>query len=85
MPYKIILSENATLQLEGLDKTVADRIVKKLKSIAGNPQRAFVSLAGSKELKLRVGDYRLIAVILHDEETALIINIGHRKNIYKKR
>ena len=84
MPYKIILSENATLQLEGFDKTVAGRIVKKLKSVAGNPQRAFVSLAGSKELKLRVGDYRLIAIILRDEETILITNIGHRKNIYKK-
>ncbi|HUC39094.1 MAG TPA: type II toxin-antitoxin system RelE/ParE family toxin [Candidatus Acidoferrum sp.] len=85
MPYKIVLSENATLELEKFDKVVANRIVRKLKSISGNPQRAFVSLAGSKELKLRVGDYRVIAIMLHEEETILITAIGHRKNVYKRR
>ncbi len=85
MLYKIVLSENAALDLEDLDKAVESRIIRKLKSVAGNPQHAFVRLAGSKEQKLRVGDYRVIAAILPQEKAVLITAIGHRKNIYKRR
>lgn len=84
MPYRVILSEEAASQLEALNKVMAERIVKKLKNIADNPARSFERLSGRKELKLRVGDYRILAIITHDENTIFIITLGHRRGIYKK-
>lgn len=84
IPYKIILSESASIQLEKLDKGTAARIVRKLKSVSDDPQRAFVKLSGSNDFKLRVGDYRIIAIMLKEEKMVLVIAIGHRKNVYQK-
>ncbi len=33
--------------------------------------------------KLRVGDYRIIVNILHNENMIFVRAMGHRKNIYK--
>lgn len=84
MPYKIIFSDNALSELERLDKTAQKRIIKKLKTIGNNPSRGMSQLSGRKELKIRVGDYRILAIISHSEETILIIAMGHRKDVYKK-
>lgn len=35
--------------------------------------------------KLRLGDYRVIYEILHDEQTLVIHAIGHRREIYRRR
>ncbi|MFZ2372956.1 MAG: type II toxin-antitoxin system RelE/ParE family toxin, partial [Trichococcus flocculiformis] len=37
----------------------------------------------SGEWRYRIGDYRLIADINDDTITILILEIGHRKDIYK--
>lgn len=85
MAYKIVFSEGAASQLEGINIASRNRIIKKLRSIAENPQRTFERLSGRKESKLRVGDYRLIAIIMHDEKVVFIIAIGHRREVYKRR
>ncbi|MCL5430252.1 MAG: type II toxin-antitoxin system RelE/ParE family toxin [Candidatus Marsarchaeota archaeon] len=84
MPYKIILSEEAAAQLEKLDREHAMRIFNKLKAARDNPRRTFEGLSGRKELKLRVGDYRVLAMVMHKENTIFIITIGHRRDVYKK-
>ncbi|HUY69994.1 MAG TPA: type II toxin-antitoxin system RelE/ParE family toxin [Candidatus Baltobacteraceae bacterium] len=84
MPYKIVFSDSADAQLKRLDRVYATRIARKLRSIAGNPQLALRKLSGREELKLRVGDYRLLIIILHDENMLLIVAIGHRSDVYKK-
>lgn len=82
MPYKIIFSEGAGTQLKRLDRTSAARIIKKLESIAENPNRFMARLENREELKLRIGDYRLIAMVLPKENTIFIIAAGHRRDIY---
>ena len=85
MAYKIIFSEDAASQLEEINIASRNKIIKKLRSIAENPQRTFERLSGRKESELRVGDYRLIAIIMHDEKVVFIIAIGHRREVYKRR
>ena len=34
--------------------------------------------------KFRIGDYRVIYEIVHDEKTIVIHAIGHRREIYRK-
>ena len=78
----------ATRELERLDKPVARRIVERINWLAANmedlrPEPYTGDLAGL--YKLRAGDYRVIYELLHDENTLVIHQIGHRREIYRKR
>ncbi len=84
MPWKISWSSDAYRFLTDLQKTDAQRIVKKLEQAAENPQHFLEELAGHDDYKLRVGDYRLVVLLLHNENTIFIEKIGHRKNVYKR-
>lgn len=89
MKYKILFEKNADKQLKKLDKTqqrlIVNWIIKNLENT--NDPRVFgKALKGNLKdyWRYRVGNYRIIAEINDDEVKILIIEIGHRKNIYKK-
>lgn len=83
MAFKLIFSEEALFQLKKLDNQIVSRLLEKLESTVDNPTRFFERLAGRDEYKLRIGDYRIIARILQDDNAIFIMALGHRKNIYK--
>ena len=80
----IVWSQTAIKDIARLEKGIAKRIVSKIETAATNPNHFFERLTGIEELKLRVGDYRVIAQILGGGESIIIERIGHRKNIYKE-
>ena len=84
MTYRFVFSEEALSQLRRLDNNTVGRLLSKLESSANNPARFFERLAGREEYKMRVGDYRIIARVLHSEKRVFIMSLGHRKSIYKK-
>ncbi len=85
--YHIRILEEASRELARLDKPVGRRIVErinwlseKLNDIRPEPLRG--DLIGL--YKFRIGDYRVIYEIVHDEKTIVIHAIGHRREIYRK-
>ena len=89
MKYKILFDRNADKQLKKIDKTqqriMVNWITKNLENT--NDPRVFgKALKGNLKdyWRYRIGDYRIIAEINDDEVKILIIEIGHRKDIYKK-
>ncbi len=86
--YRLRIIPTATRELERLDKLVARRIAERINWLAANlddvrPEPYKGDLAGL--YKFRVGDYRVIYQILHDEQTIVIHQVGHRGEIYRKR
>ena len=81
--YEVIISDKAERQLKKLDKDIRERILKSLERSRIRPGHFFERLVGEKSYKLRVGNYRVIADIYENELRILVIEIGHRKNIYK--
>ena len=80
--FSMEYSEESLSQLKNFDKIAIKRIIKKIESTKGNPQKFFKKLTGRPEYKLRVGDYRIIAQIELDKRAIFIRSIGHRKNVY---
>ena len=85
--YNIRILEEASRELAHLDKPVGRRIVErinwlseKLSDIRPEPLKG--DLIGL--YKFRIGDYRVIYEIIHDEKTIVIHAIGHRREIYRK-
>ena len=85
--YNIRILEEASRELARLDKPIGRRIVErinwlseKLNDIRPEPLRG--DLIGL--YKFRIGDYRVIYEIIHNEKTIVIHAIGHRREIYRK-
>ncbi|MBI2670759.1 type II toxin-antitoxin system RelE/ParE family toxin [Candidatus Woesearchaeota archaeon] len=82
--YDIVFTNKAEREFKKLEKNIQERIVSSLERCRLRPESHFERLVGDKGFKLRVGDYRVIADIIHDKIIILILKVGHRKNIYDK-
>ena len=84
MNYKITFSYFADKQLDKLPKEVQKRIISTLKRCKIRPYPHVKKLVSSKYFRLRVGDYRVILDIIDNMLIIHVIELGHRKKIYKK-
>ena len=86
--FKVTFESNAQKTLKKMDRYQAQIIlswIKKNLVDTENPRQRGKGLVAnhSGEWRYRIGDYRLIADINDDTITILILEIGHRKDIYK--
>ena len=80
---KIEWTEAATKDLEKLDITVAQRVLKKIGGLSDNfgriiPEPLDGEFKGA--FKIRIGDWRVIYTV--ESQTLVIQFIGHRREIY---
>lgn len=87
MKYKIVFSDRALKQLKKIDKHISALIIGWLgKNIEGseNPRAHGKGLVENKsgQWRYRIGDYRVICEILDNEVVVLVLEVGHRREIY---
>lgn len=87
MQYKVIFTERAKKQLKKLDKHIAALIIGWLeKNIQNceNPRLHGKGLVENKsgQWRYRIGDYRVICEIQDKEIIVLVLEVGHRRDIY---
>lgn len=85
--YSVVFADKARKTLKKLDPNVSKLILAWIrKNLEGcsDPRKHGKVLVGdhSGQWRYRIGDYRLIAEIQDEEIIILVLNIGHRKNIY---
>lgn len=83
MTYGVIFLPPAMKQFEKLEKPVQERILAALERIKVRPYDYVKRLAGRPYYRLRIGDYRVIIDIKSELLLILVIEVGHRKSIYK--
>lgn len=88
MIYKVEFTKKAKKDIDKLDsytRTIILKWIKKHLFNVENPRFDGKALKGDKAdyWRYRVGDYRIIAEIHDDKLIILLIEIGHRKEIYK--
>lgn len=86
--YKVVFTKSALKQLKKLDKATAALILGWIrKNLEGceNPRIHGKGLTANRsgQWRYRVGDYRIIAEINDTEIIILVVNVGHRSDIYK--
>lgn len=88
MKYKVEFSDKALKFLKKTDKSTAkillSWITKNLQDCE-NPRVHGTGLTSNRigQWRYRVGDYRIIADIQEEKVIILILEIGHRRNIYE--
>jgi len=86
LAYKGIWHEETLKDLKNLDRTTAKKIVAKVKNyLIQDPVKLGLLLKGTLKglYRYRIGDYRIIYVIDQAEKKIIILNVNHRKKIYK--
>mgnify|MGYP001123941213 CR=1 FL=1 len=88
MMYRVGLSENAIKTLKNMDKQITTMIFAWIsKNLDGceSPRVHGKGLITDKKgvWRYRVGHYRLLAHIFDDRLIILIVDAGHRRDIYK--
>ena len=87
MKYKVEFTQRALKDLKKLDRQTAALIlgwVRKNLEDCENPRLHGKGLTSNRsgQWRYRVGDYRLLAEIEDDKIIILILNVGHRRDIY---
>lgn len=85
MTYVVVFSDFADKQLSKLSLDIQNRIISTIKRCQIRPHSHVKKLVGSKYFRLRVGDHRVIMDIIENKLIIHVIEVGHRKNIYKRR
>ncbi len=88
MMYSVRILKPAAHELGRLDRSIGRRVVERIRWLAENldsikPEALTGSLSGF--YKLRVGDYRVIYEIIHEEQAIVVHQIGHRREVYRER
>ena len=83
MVYKIVYKKSVHRDLKKLDKHQASNILDQIENDLLEHPSSFPVLKGKFAglRKYRVGDYRIIYVVLGEDVT--ILRIGNRKEVYK--
>lgn len=88
MSYRIDFTQDALKALKKMDRSIARLILAWVrKNLEGceDPRAHGKGLTANRSgtWRYRVGDYRLIAEIQEEKVLILILEVGHRRDIYK--
>lgn len=87
MSYRIAISSAAARQLRKLDAQARRRIQAAIDLLSENPRPAGAKklVGGGGEWRVRTGNYRIIYELNDDVLLVLVLAVGHRRQIYRRR
>jgi mRNA interferase RelE/StbE len=88
MTYAIEVLPSALRQLLAVPKNEQRRLEECIDRLAANPRPVGAkALQGSSKghLRVRIGDYRIIYRVEDDRLLVLVVRVGHRKDVYRRR
>ncbi|MGA8763074.1 MAG: type II toxin-antitoxin system RelE/ParE family toxin [Candidatus Sulfotelmatobacter sp.] len=86
--WQIEITRTAEKQITKLGRAAQQSILRFLRdrlALADNPRQWGRALQGEKRglWRYRVGDYRLICDIQDDKIVVVVLEVGHRKDVYR--
>jgi mRNA interferase RelE/StbE len=85
--YTVNLDKGVQKILNRLPQKMNDRLVLAMRALAHNPRpHGCIKLEGAEsDYRIRVGDFRVIYTVYDDRLVVLVIDVGPRKDIYRRR
>jgi mRNA interferase RelE/StbE len=82
--YALFILPRAQREIDSLDVQNRERITKAILELFDNPRPPNCrKLAGREGWRLRVGDYRVVYEIDDAAKSVVILNVGHRREVYR--
>jgi mRNA interferase RelE/StbE len=84
--YLVTLTPATEKVVAKFPKEIRARIADRLVALASNPRPVgSIKLTGEDAYRIRVGDYRIIYTIHDNRLVVLVIDVGHRGDVYRRR
>lgn len=84
MAYDIVFERPAQKAYMKLPKSAQMSVIKALKRVAQNPRgQGTCKLQRSDLYRIRAGVYRILYKIIDNELIVVVMDVGHRKDVYK--
>ena len=85
MSYAVLIERRAQRALSRIPQQERDRIAATIPRLADEPRPHGVKkLTGREAWRIRVGDYRILYEIHDDRLVVLVVEIGHRRQVYRE-
>lgn len=82
--HHINFTSSAQKQLKSIPVAYQKLIISKILKLSNNPRPpGCKKLTGREGYRIRIGNYRVIYIINDTQLIILIVNIDHRKQVYK--
>ncbi len=84
--YRVDVASAAEKALRSLPREVQARVVSRLRRLTQDPRgQGCVKMKGhADQYRTRVGDYRIRYLIKDDVLLVIVIEIAHRKDVYRR-
>ena len=85
--YRVEFTRPALKEFQGLPRRARERIAPRVDALADDPRPhgAEKLEGGAEEYRIRVGDYRVIYEIRDDRLIVLVLRVGNRRDVYRRR
>jgi mRNA interferase RelE/StbE len=84
---KILIERKAEKSIKKLPKRIAGKVIEKIQELKSEPRplgsRKIVGSEG--DYRIRIGDYRVVYELDEENEQLIIMAVGHRRDVYKKK
>ena len=86
MSYTVQLAPAAKRQLRKLDRSIQDRVVRRLEKLEKDPRPPGVEKMEGDEstYRIRMGEYRIVYEIRDKVLVVLVLKVGHRREVYRR-
>lgn len=82
--YQVTVLKRARKALASLPPQVRQRLMQSIDNLAQDPRPAgCLKMTGVNSWRIRVGDYRILYDIEDSVLTVLVVDLGHRRDIYR--
>ncbi|MDA0349124.1 MAG: type II toxin-antitoxin system RelE/ParE family toxin [Verrucomicrobia bacterium] len=83
--YRIEIKKSAGKELQKIKGKDQERIIERIRGLAQEPRPSgSKKLSGEEKYRIRQGDYRILYQIFDETVLIVIVNVGHRRDVYKK-
>ena len=83
--YKLEIKKSAAKEIEHLPSRDMKAVLDKIASLADHPRPYdCIKLSSQEKYRVRCGDYRIIYSIEDDILIVYIVDVGHRKDVYRR-
>lgn len=82
--YRLLIKPSAAEELENVPRRDRTRIVRGIGQLGRNPRPpGCEKLSGRDQYRVRQGDFRVVYSVDDADLSALVVKIGHRRDVYR--
>jgi mRNA interferase RelE/StbE len=84
--YELVFRKSVAKDLRAFPAKDVRRIMQRIRALADDPRpTGSEKLSGLERYRIRQGAYRIIYEVQHQRLVVLIVRVGHRGEVYRRR